>query len=351
MTSETDRNDGPKDESLDSLPPELRIYAPAEGTPVRPPEPEKPAEPSYEEVPLASLSGTAQPQPAPPADPRPAKRVGLPSKFSLIALAGAAVVLVSVPFVVALLMSGPRESAPTLEIGLNASEGQPVVAEPGPAVHPDEPVKVVPDPTPEQEPVETEPEAPALDPVPPPAEAPSGEISLVGGPGCANNARQQYQSVGYYERGADGWYTRSGGSTEAGCRGVFDSMPMSGKSNTSDSSLFSKWTFDVSADLTAASCAMSVYIPNESDRRYVGATAAHYSIFNGFDQGAANVIGVEDIDQTANRGKWVDLGTHRIDQGKLSVKLHNRGEDYAGGADGDGAHVAATQIRVTCTAA
>lgn len=346
MTSETDRNDGPKDDSLDSLPPELRIYAPAEGTPVRPAES---AEPSYEEVPLASLSGTAQPpQPAPPADPRPSKRVGLPSKFSLIALAGAAVVLVSVPFVVALLMTGARETEP-IEIGMNASQRETELAEPVPTSPAGEPAQVPPS-SPAQEPATTEPEAPVLDPAPPPVEAPSGEVSLLAGPGCANNARQQYQAVGYYEQGSEGWYTRSGGSTDAGCRGTFDSMPMSGKAKTSDSDVFAKWTFDVSADLTAASCVMSVYIPNESDRRYVGATAAHYSIFNGFDQGGANVIGVEDIDQTANRGKWVDLGTHRIDQGRISVKLHNRGEDWAGGADGDGAHVAATQIRVNCAA-
>ncbi|MER7078502.1 hypothetical protein SAMN02982929_05274 [Saccharopolyspora kobensis] len=349
MTSETDRNDGPQDESLDSLPPELRIYAPAEGTPVRPAEPEKPAEPSYEQVPLASLSGTAQPQPAPPADPRPAKRVGLPSKFSLIALAGAAVVLVSVPFVVALLMTGQRETE-RVAIGMNASQEQGALVAPEPALPAGEPVEV-PGETPEQQPVETQPEAPVLDPAPPPAEAPAREVSLLGGPGCANSAKQQYQAVGYYEQGDEGWYTRSGGSTEAGCKGTFDSMPMSGKAKTSDSRVFSRWTFDVSAEMTAASCAMSVYIPNESDRRYVGATAAHYSIFNGFDQAATNVIGVEDIDQTANRGKWVDLGAHRIDQGKISVKLHNRGEDWDGGADGDGAHVAATQIRVTCTAA
>lgn len=346
MTSETDRNDGPKDESLDSLPPELRIYAPAEDTPVRPAEP---AEPSYEEVPLASLSGTAQPpQPAPPADPPPAKRVGLPSKFSLIALAGAAVVLVSVPFVVALLMTGPREDAP-IEIGMNASQRETELEEPIPALPAGEPVEDVPAP-PAQETVTLEPETPVLEPAPP-AESPTGEVSLVAGPGCANNARQQYQSVGYYEQGVDGWYTRNGGSTEAGCRGTFDSMPMSGKAKSSDSNVFSKWTFDASAEMTAASCAMSVYIPNESDRRYVGATAAHYSIFNGFDQGGANVIDTKGIDQVANRGKWVDLGTHRVDQGKISVKLHNRGEDWSGGADGDGAHVAATQIRVTCTAA
>ncbi|MER6991867.1 hypothetical protein ABT337_25530 [Saccharopolyspora hirsuta] len=347
MTSGTDRNDGPDGESLDSLPPELRIYAPPEGTPV---EPAKPAEPSYEQVPLASLSGTA-PAPQPSADPSPAKGVGLPSKFSLLALAAAAVVLVSVPFVIALLMTGNRE-ADHVAIGMNSSTPQETdgVEAPEPALPAQEPQEVLP-PSPAQNPGTTEPETPVRNPAPPPAEPPSGEVSLIAGPGCTNSAKQQYQAVGYYEDGSEGWYSRSGGSTDAGCRGTFDAMPMSGKANTSNSGLFAKWTFDVSPGLTAASCRMSVYVPNDGDRRNVGATAAHYSIFNGFDQGAANVIGVEDVDQPANRGKWVDLGTHRVDQGKISVKLHNRGEDWEGGADGDGAHVAASQIRVTCTAA
>ncbi|MGW3470564.1 hypothetical protein ACWDKQ_19380 [Saccharopolyspora sp. NPDC000995] len=51
-----------------------------------------------------------------------------------------------------------------------------------------------------------------------------------------------------------------------------------------------------------------------------------------------------------NRGKWVDLGEYAIDRGKLSVKPHNRGE-WGSGADGEGAHIVASHIRATCTAA
>ncbi|MGW1677055.1 hypothetical protein [Saccharopolyspora sp. NPDC002376] len=350
MASETDRNRGPEDESLESLPPELRIYVPAEGTPVDPVEQAKPAEPSYEEVPLASLSGTAQPPQPAPADPSPAKGVGLPSKFSLIALAAAAIVLVSVPFVIALLMTGDREDD-HVAIGMNAPEPQ--APGNGPLLSAQEPppeTRVEALPADEGEPARTEPETPEQNPGPPAIEQPTG-ASRVAGPGCANNAQQNYETAGYYSQGSEGWYSRSGGSTEAGCGGSFDAMPMSGKANTSDSDVFAKWTFDVSGDLKVANCALTVYIPNDGDRRNVGATAAHYSIFNSFDQGGANVIGVKDIDQVANRGQWVDLGTHRIDQGKLSVKLHNRGEDWQNGADGDGAHIAATQIRANCTAA
>ncbi|MER5393874.1 hypothetical protein [Saccharopolyspora sp. NPDC002686] len=347
MASETDPNRGPEGESLESLPPELRIYVPAEGTPV---EPVERAEPSYEEVPLASLSGTAQPPQPAPAEPTPAKGVGLPSKFSLIALAAAAIVLVSVPFVIALLMTGDREDE-HVAIGMNAPQPQ----EPGngPLLSAQEPPPETPVdalPAEQGEPVRTEPDTPEQNAGPPPVEQPT-RVSLVAGPGCANNAQQKYEAVGYYSNGTEGWYTRSGGSTEAGCRGSFDAMPMSGEANTSDSQHFGKWAFDVSGDLKVADCALSVYIPNDSDRRNVGATAAHYSIFNSFDQGGANVIAVKDVDQVANLGKWVDLGTHRIDQGKLSIKLHNRGEDYKEGADGEGAHVAVTQIRANCTPA
>lgn len=359
MASETDRNDNsrsPADESLDSLPSELQLYVPAEGTPVE--QPAKPAEPSYEQVPLSSLSGAARPEseqaPAAEAPSRPAKGVGLPSKVSLIALAAAAVILVSVPFVIAVLVARDDQGLsdePKL-IDMNSVQARRpddgMVEAPVPATEALPPTRVVEVPVPRET---SEADKSVSPPEPPQQGKAPGNDTMIAGAGCPNTAKQQYQAVGFYSDGADGWYARNGGSAESGCKGTFDAMPMSGKANTSDSGIFAKWTFDVSDEMTVGSCALSVYIPNDSDRRNVGATAAHYSIFNSFDQGTANVIGAKDVNQVANRGKWVSLGSYDIDQGKLSVKLHNRGEDWAGGADGEGAHIAATQIRATCTPA
>ncbi|MEV0699392.1 hypothetical protein AB0I53_15940 [Saccharopolyspora sp. NPDC050389] len=336
------------------MPPELRLYVPAEDTPI---ESAKPAEPSYEQVPLASLSGAARPEPAPAAEvpPQRAKDVGLPSKVSLIALAAAAVILVSVPFVIAVLVS--RDDAPGLadqatqidaegELGLPAGEG----VEPAEPALPAEPPLTAGKEVPvRQEP--TEAHKPLLPPEQPQESGPSGSDTLIAGAGCANTATEQYQAVNFYRNGAEGWYSRNGGAGDGSCRGIFDAMPMSGDANKSGPSNSAKWTFDVSAKVMVGTCALSVYIPNDSDRRNVGATSAHYSIFNSFDHSGTDVVGVKDINQVANLGKWVNLGSYKITQGKISVKLHDRGEDYAGGADGEGAHIAATQIRATCTPA
>ncbi|SDZ16308.1 hypothetical protein SAMN05216215_104953 [Saccharopolyspora shandongensis] len=360
MASDTDRNGGagsPEDRSLDSLPPELRLYVPAEGTPV---ESAKPDEPSYEKVPLASLSGAARPEPAPAAEvpPQRAKDVGLPSKVSLISLAAAAVILVSVPFVLAVLFSGDDETPGMIKDGVpidaveaipaHEGAGDPVPAPPAqpelttgndvPPAQGEEPAESGKDPLPQQD--------------QPKASGPSGGgDTLIAGAGCSNTATEQYQAVGYHTNGSKGWYIRNGGAADGRCRGTFDAMPMSGDLDTSGPDNSAKWTFDVSGKVTTGTCALSVYIPNDSNRRNVGATKAHYSIFNSFEQGAANVIGVRDINQVTNLGRWVDLGSYKITQGKISVKLHDRGEDYAGGADGEGAHIASTQVRATCTPA
>ncbi|MEU5852134.1 hypothetical protein [Saccharopolyspora shandongensis] len=353
MASKTD--DGtwsPEDGSLGSLPPEMRVYVPPEDAPVEPPEPEAGPEPAYERVSLASLSGAARPQQETTEDgPRkPAKGVGLPSKFSLIALAGAAVILVSVPFVVAMMVSRDDDLSkePALidvETAVPGAIGEPVPALPPGKMEsvPDKPAK---DPVRSNTPttVTTRPSQTTSN-----GTAPVGTGTIIAGAGCPNTASTQYQAVGFYSNGTEGWYTRSGGSTDGGCRGTFDAMPMSGD-NKPDSGAYGKWTFDVSDKMLVGNCSLSVYIPNDSDPRDVGATAAHYSLFNSFDQGGANSVGVANINQVANRGRWTALGNVKIDQGKLSVKLQNRGVDDAEG-DGVGAHIAVSQIRVTCTPA
>ena len=104
MASENgSHHDSSDEESLASLPPEMRVYRPSDDVPVRPSEPEPEPEPAYEQVPLSSLSGTPAPQRSEEVPRRTGSR-GLPSKSSLLVMAIAAVVLVSVPFALSMLL-------------------------------------------------------------------------------------------------------------------------------------------------------------------------------------------------------------------------------------------------------
>ena len=49
------------------------------------------------------------------------------------------------------------------------------------------------------------------------------------------------------------------------------------------------------------------------------------------------------IDQVANRGRWVSVGTYSVTAGAISIHLGNRGPS--------GTYLGVGQARVTCTAA
>ncbi|MFD9959951.1 hypothetical protein [Amycolatopsis sp. NPDC058986] len=324
----------------------------AAGIPV--PGSESAPEPDYEKVPLEVLSGTAARATAAPEGTAPAagKRCKLPSTPALIALAGAAVVLVSVPFLITGMWDDPKagmSNEPATEVsGVPVLTGGPA---PGPAGRPMPGAPSAPNAL-GGAPASGRSGDPAGVPGAGRPHLPARADAVFAGPGCANTARVSYQKVGEYAKGREGWNTYQGGSTEAGCSGVFDAVPMAGNADGSpDPQTYTKWLFDVSDVVTVGQCTVSAYIPNDTSTDHVGAVKAHYSVFHSLTSSADNVVGVADVDQTAHLGQWVSLGgPFKIDTGRLSVKLNNSGLDWN---TGDGKtnyrHIASAQLKVSCS--
>jgi translation initiation factor IF-2 len=164
------------------------------------------------------------------------------------------------------------------------------------------------------------------------APPPAVTYSATAGPGCGS----AYQRGGYYSDSWAGWLRT--GST---C-GIdkYDSLPESGDPVQANPAVYSLWTFSTGA-VRSGSCAVSVYIPNNSDIRYVGGAPAHYIV-----SGASNATLT--IDQPANLGSWVAAGRYQVDSGTLSIKLTNIGVDWTD-TTVTYRHVAAGDIRIDCT--
>ncbi|WP_328319360.1 hypothetical protein [Streptomyces sp. NBC_00388] len=170
-------------------------------------------------------------------------------------------------------------------------------------------------------------------------------FSAVGGPHCSSS------SVTYAERGAytddqDGWTTHDGSYASGGCTGRYRSMPMSG-SSSKDSGNSVIWVFRT-GKVTSGSCKVSVYIPDDSVARHVGGQPSYYTVHNGTD-GNATLLGRFTITQVSHRGQWVGASTYKITGGLLTVKLHDRGDDWSSSSR-DNAHHAVSAVRVECTA-
>jgi translation initiation factor IF-2 len=165
-----------------------------------------------------------------------------------------------------------------------------------------------------------------------------GIFNVVAGPGCSGGS---YSRVGYYTKGKSGWLSGSGGFSGQGCNGRFDALPMSGSDTSHDSGLYALWTFDPGSH---TQCKVQIYIPNKSDRVYVGGSPAHYSVHQ--QNGGAILAGFS-FDQPGNRGRWVD-GRSFTTHGPFWVRVANIGKDWSGNKR-TYAHVAAAQVRATCS--
>ncbi|WP_189132569.1 hypothetical protein [Wenjunlia tyrosinilytica] len=177
----------------------------------------------------------------------------------------------------------------------------------------------------------------------PPAPRPEDNVVYAAwaGPGCADS-----DGVGYYERGRysddhRGWYTASRGGFRGGtCDGSFTAVPMSG-SSTYDHSGRVFWWWHVGG--RAKDCSVSVYIPSSHDGGDVAGSPTHYVVLNG---DPAKDDGFE-VDQVANRGRVVHVGTWPVRHGRMAVVLLDRGRDWTGGRS-TYAHHAAGPIQVVC---
>jgi translation initiation factor IF-2 len=171
-----------------------------------------------------------------------------------------------------------------------------------------------------------------------PKSAPTVVYSGVSGPECPT---QRFQKSGYYSDGKEGWATHSGGFGGYGCAGKYLSMPMSG-SSSKDSGGSATWLFDLPA--TARKCSISVHVPGSSDIVRVGGNPSYYTVYDRFLPRTSNLVGSYYVRQHERRGTWYNVpGTFPVDAKKLSVQLHDRGEDN------NYEHHAISALKVTCT--
>jgi hypothetical protein len=147
---------------------------------------------------------------------------------------------------------------------------------------------------------------------------------------------------GFDVRGRTGeWYTvPEGGWTGDGCHGTFQAIPMSGDATKDDTNLSAVWWFSPSD--ARARCEVEVFRPRPQRPQDSAATGAQYFVLAG-RSGARLAEFV--VDQTANPGSWVGVGTFPVSQSGFAVELVNRGVPST-----EGARLALTQVKVVCTA-
>ncbi|MEV5679577.1 hypothetical protein [Streptomyces sp. NPDC052179] len=171
-----------------------------------------------------------------------------------------------------------------------------------------------------------------------PKSAPTVVYSGVSGPECDT---QRFQKSGYYSDGKEGWATHTGGFGGYGCDGKYLSMPMSG-SSSKDSGGSATWLFDLPD--SARKCSISVHVPGSSDIVRVGGNPSYYTVYDRFLPRTSNLVGSYYVRQKERRGTWYNVpGTFAVDAKKLSVQLHDRGEDN------NYEHHAISALKVTCT--
>ncbi|MFI7122133.1 hypothetical protein [Amycolatopsis sp. NPDC049868] len=191
---------------------------------------------------------------------------------------------------------------------------------------------------------------PQQQPAPPPAQQPQGPpapgVSAatyegMAGRGCGGGTG--FTGVGAYSDGKAGWVNHGNG----GCGTSFVSIPMSGDANKDDTSAYGLWTFNT-GPVTTGSCAVSVFVPT-GDVTVVGGSPSVYRVYDRFAVDKGTPVGTFQIDQIGNRGRWVNVGTFRINGAKLAVQLLTRGRDWSGSTK-TYAHHAAAMVKAKCQA-
>jgi hypothetical protein len=160
------------------------------------------------------------------------------------------------------------------------------------------------------------------------AVAPQRPASFEGiaGEGCPQSAARIGVTAAWYRKDIGGW-------TGDGCDGSYWAVPMSGDPQRDDQSSV-LWSFRTGSVRTGR-CAVSVFVPTGNDPRDVAGRPAFYRV---------EPSGSFAIDQIANRGSWVSAGTFVVRDGRIAVRMLTRG------ANPDGEHLAAAQLKVSCSA-
>lgn len=163
------------------------------------------------------------------------------------------------------------------------------------------------------------------------------------GPSCPTPPRGGYYEQNRFTDGDGGWYSLGGGGYVGhGCDGVFASVPMSGDPDKDAHSRVMWWW---EPGTSARSCQVSVYVPKgPNDRDVAGHPTTYHVLTDPFDR--TTKYDSFTVDQAGHRGQWVDVGSFAVKQGKIGIKLLDRGDDWSAGWNL--AHHAAAQMKVTC---
>jgi len=148
------------------------------------------------------------------------------------------------------------------------------------------------------------------------AGAQAGVPTASSGPHCASAGAAQLAT--YTAPAGDGWHSVSDATAPNGC-GTPVYTALSGKSDQWQDQL--DWVFRPG---DGASCTVKVHIPASAR----ASATAHYWIWDAdTTTGASGTALLEDdpVDQNANRGAWVSLGTYTTTTGTLDVGLVDNG--------------------------
>jgi hypothetical protein len=170
----------------------------------------------------------------------------------------------------------------------------------------------------------------------PPGSARPGAYTAVTGADCRNIADRSFLTYGRDAR----WGTvTTGGWTSDNCGGAVITMPMSGDAANDDPVAAAVWSFSPGSAIDR--CAVAVYSPKLNPAEVAAAPSARYELTadNGTHYGSFA------LDQTAMPGNWVEVGVFAVNNGKLAVRLGNRGVPTS-----PRQRLIASQLRVVCGA-
>ncbi|MET7900575.1 adhesin [Streptomyces sp. NPDC005336] len=262
----------------------------------------------------------------------------------------------------ALLVSPSLFSAPETTQGREADAGVRAVPRPSLILPTDDPA--LPEPTASGSASSTRSAGPGRSPHPKPTKNPASDsprphptknpapvdpepahYSAWAGHGCSSGAHGGYGEYGRYTDGSEGWYTVDYGGYDGGsCDGSYAAVPMSG-SRTEDHDNSALWWWSVGPGHDT--CTIGVFVPN-GDSTDVGGDPTTYRVLSD-PQDEDSAYATFQVDQRANRGRLVDAGTYRVEDGRIAVRMLDRGQDWNDNGP-TYAHHAAGQMKVTCQA-
>lgn len=163
------------------------------------------------------------------------------------------------------------------------------------------------------------------------------------GHGCPTPVGGGYKQVNYYSDGTAGWYTRTTGAwTGDGCSGSYAAVPMSGSTSTDRESRVMWWW---RPGTEARTCQISVFIPHSNTTLYVGGHPSTYHVLVDANDRTTKYSSFT-VNQAGLRGQWIGVGTFPVKGPTIGVKLLDRGDDWSSGWAK--AHHAAAQMKATC---